>query len=90
MAFREKTVLFGDISGGFNLQVADDGQKSEITLCAIEGDSYPVRWTLEGNAVITDEEMEYLRGELIAIYRISDKKVSELIGSFISRKRSAS
>jgi hypothetical protein len=88
MTFREKAVLFGTISGGFNLQVSDDGHKSEVTLSAVEGDSYPIRWTLEGNVVITDDELAELKGKLEGFSRIFDKKVSETVGSFISRKRS--
>ena len=87
MTFREKEVLFGTVSGGFNLQVADDGQKAELTICAVEGDSYPVRWTIDGNVVVTDTDMEWLRGRLTGFARIFDKKVSEAVGSFVSRKR---
>jgi hypothetical protein len=85
---REKPVFFGTISGGFNLQVEDDGAETKVTVCSFEGDSYPVRWTLEGNIRITDEEMSELKGKLESFARIFDKKMSEAIGSFISQKRS--
>ena len=88
MSFREKTVLFGTIAGGFNLEVDDDGTDTEITLATVECEGYPTRWRLEGNVRVTDEEMAVLKGLLESFSRVFDKKISEAIGSFISKKRS--
>jgi len=82
-----QSIKFGTIAGQFEIQIMEEGSRKILFLQGYSKKSIPVSWGLDDGVVLTEDDLEELRNMLEPATRKFDKKVSEIVGHFMTKHR---
>jgi len=81
------SIKFGTIAGRFEVQIMDERDRRVLFLQAYPTESIPISWGMEENDQLTETDLEELRTMLEPVTRVFDKKLTEAVAHFMTKRR---
>lgn len=81
------SIKFGTIAGRFEVQFMDEKDRRVLFLQGLPTESVPISWGMEENDKFTEADFDALRAMLEPITRTFDKKLTEAVAHFMTKRR---
>jgi len=82
-----RLIKFGTIAGQFGILIVKENNKLTLHLQGYSTEGIPVSWGIDEGAYLSEADLEELQNMLEPVTRIFDKKVSEIVGHFMTKHR---